>query len=114
MVSLQLFGKTASLEAARQAQDTYSRQGQSYVTDLEGTISVDKSTILLLDIGHKDNSKLCSRLPASIPPLGRSLTHAETRSLLTMPEIRDELWKSVFGGDARAALLDGGARIGAF
>jgi hypothetical protein len=42
------------------------------------------------------------------------LTIAETRTLLTLPEIRDELWKSVFSGTARERLLSGGARIGAF
>ena len=39
---------------------------------------------------------------------------AETRTLLDLPEIRDEMWKSIFQGDARKALLEGGARIGAF
>lgn len=35
--------------------------------------------------------------------LATALT-AEKRTLLTLPEVRDELWKSLFAGDARAAL----------
>ncbi|GFZ42443.1 hypothetical protein JCM24511_00158 [Saitozyma sp. JCM 24511] len=59
----------------------------------EDAITVNKDTVLLLDIGHRDS---------------------KTRTLLTLPEIRDELWKSVFSGTARERLLSGGARIGAF
>ncbi len=38
----------------------------------------------------------------------------ETRTLLTLPEVRTELWKSVFSGKAREKLFNGGARIGLF
>lgn len=39
---------------------------------------------------------------------------SEMRTLLTLPEIRDELWKSVFTGAAREAVIGAGVRIGAF
>lgn len=38
----------------------------------------------------------------------------EQRSLLTLPEIRTELWKSLFSGKARETILNSGAKIGAF
>jgi hypothetical protein len=33
---------------------------------------------------------------------------------LTLPEIRKELWQSIFSGMARKKIIDGGAKIGAF
>ncbi|WVQ78674.1 hypothetical protein IAT38_000761 [Cryptococcus sp. DSM 104549] len=59
----------------------------------EGALNITKDTVLLLDVSHQDS---------------------KTRTILTLPEVRDELWKSVFGGSARKALLEGGARVGAF
>ncbi|OXG10374.1 protein CMS1 [Cryptococcus neoformans Ze90-1] len=59
----------------------------------EGAIKISKDTVLLLDIGHQDS---------------------KTRTILTLPEVRDELWKSVFSGAARKTLLDNGVKIGAF
>ncbi|WWD16377.1 hypothetical protein CI109_100803 [Kwoniella shandongensis] len=58
----------------------------------EGAIKITPTTVVLLDISHKDS---------------------KTRTILTLPEVRDELWKSIFGGEARATLIGGGARIGA-
>lgn len=37
----------------------------------------------------------------------------ETMTLLTLREVRAELWKGVFSGKAREVLLNGGAKIGA-
>ncbi|WRT65824.1 uncharacterized protein IL334_002774 [Kwoniella shivajii] len=59
----------------------------------EGAIKITSDTVLLLDVGHQDS---------------------KTRTILTLPEVRDELWKSVFAGDSRKTLLGGGIRIGAF
>ncbi|KAK4686080.1 protein CMS1, partial [Tremellales sp. Uapishka_1] len=59
----------------------------------ENAIKITKNTVVLLDIGHSDS---------------------KTRSLLTLPEVRDELWKSVFSGAARETLLGGGAKISVF
>ncbi|KIY31682.1 protein CMS1 [Cryptococcus gattii E566] len=59
----------------------------------EGAIKISKNTVLLLDIGHQDS---------------------KTRTILTLPEVRDELWRSVFSGAARKTLLDIGVKIGAF
>ena len=36
------------------------------------------------------------------------------RTLLTLNEVRDELWKVLFSGKSREVLIGGGARIGAF
>ncbi|KAK8861700.1 hypothetical protein IAR55_002523 [Kwoniella newhampshirensis] len=59
----------------------------------EGAIKITSNTVVLLDVSHKDS---------------------KTRTILTLPEVRDELWKSVLGGKAREVLFEGGARIGAF
>ncbi|WWC60439.1 uncharacterized protein I303_103011 [Kwoniella dejecticola CBS 10117] len=59
----------------------------------EGAIKITSDTVLLLDIGHQDS---------------------KTRTILNLPEVRDELWKSVFAGQSRKTLLSGGIRIGAF
>ncbi|WVR03701.1 hypothetical protein IAU60_000696 [Kwoniella sp. DSM 27419] len=59
----------------------------------EGAIKITSDTVVLLDVSHQDS---------------------KTRTILTLPEVRDELWKSVFGGEARVTLLKGGARVGAF
>jgi hypothetical protein len=82
---------------------------------------VDKSTIMLLDLGHKDPSEspLCIMSHAGLFRRRAMYWHsgsryAETRTILTLPEVREELWRSIFQGEARKALLEGGARIGAF
>ncbi|WVF66034.1 hypothetical protein IAT40_000772 [Kwoniella sp. CBS 6097] len=59
----------------------------------EGAIKITSDTVLLLDITHQDS---------------------KTRTILTLPEVRDELWKTVFSGKARETLLNGGVRIGVF
>ncbi|OCF36272.1 protein CMS1 [Kwoniella heveanensis CBS 569] len=59
----------------------------------EGAINITSDTVLLLDISHQDS---------------------KTRTILTLPEVRDELWKTVFSGKARETLLKGGVRIGVF
>ncbi|WVQ77378.1 hypothetical protein IAR50_007063 [Cryptococcus sp. DSM 104548] len=59
----------------------------------EGALKITKHTTLLLDISHQDS---------------------KTRTILTLPEVRDELWKSVFGGEGRKKLLENGAKVGAF
>ncbi|WVQ93666.1 hypothetical protein IAU59_000742 [Kwoniella sp. CBS 9459] len=59
----------------------------------EGAIKITSDTVLLLDVSHQDS---------------------KTRTILTLPEVRDELWKTVFAGKARETLLNGGARIGVF
>ncbi|WVO14720.1 hypothetical protein L204_102358 [Cryptococcus depauperatus] len=59
----------------------------------EDAIQITKDTVLLLDVGHQDR---------------------KTRTILTLPEVRDELWKSVFGHKTRQVLLDNGVRVGAF
>ncbi|WWC68507.1 uncharacterized protein I206_102436 [Kwoniella pini CBS 10737] len=58
----------------------------------EGAIKITSDTVLLLDIGHQDS---------------------KTRTILNLPEVRDELWKSVFAGQSRETLLSGGIHIGA-
>ncbi|OCF56553.1 protein CMS1 [Kwoniella mangroviensis CBS 10435] len=60
---------------------------------VEGAIKITSDTVLLLDVGHQDS---------------------KTRTILNLPEVRDELWKSVFSGKSRETLLGGGIRIGAF
>lgn len=57
----------------------------------DGSLKISNQTIVLLDVGHKD---------------------VKERSLLTLPEVRDELWKSLLSGPARAALKN--ARFTAF
>ncbi|WVW80288.1 hypothetical protein I302_102266 [Kwoniella bestiolae CBS 10118] len=59
----------------------------------KGAIKITSDTVLLLDAGHQDS---------------------KTRTILNLPEVRDELWKSVFAGKSRETLLGGGVRIGAF
>lgn len=64
--------------------------------------------MILLDIGHRDSSQSPTLCAAKT-----SLTKLETRTLLTMPEARTELWKSLFSGEVRKRLIDVGAHIGA-
>ncbi|KAL7424659.1 Protein cms1 [Cryptotrichosporon argae] len=59
----------------------------------QGAIKVTKDTVVLLDLGHRDG---------------------KNRTLLNMYDVRDELWRKVFSGHARVALLGAGARVGAF
>ncbi|WWC88062.1 uncharacterized protein L201_002965 [Kwoniella dendrophila CBS 6074] len=59
----------------------------------EDAIKITSETVLLLDISHQDS---------------------KTRTILNLPEVRDELWKSVFSGKSRETLLKGGVKIGAF
>lgn len=46
--------------------------------------------------------------------LPRVAHRPEQRSLLTLAEVRKELWQSTFSGSSRQKLLEGGAKIGAF
>lgn len=41
------------------------------------------------------------------------LTSPENRTMLSLPEVRDEFWKSLLANKARRALLDGGAHFAA-
>ncbi|ORX35253.1 U3-containing 90S pre-ribosomal complex subunit-domain containing protein [Kockovaella imperatae] len=59
----------------------------------EGALKITKNTVILLDASFHDSKK---------------------RTLLTLPEARTELWKSVFSGKARDTIIKGGARVGAF
>lgn len=58
----------------------------------EDALKLTKETMILLDIGHRDS---------------------KTRTLLTMPEARSEMWKSLFTGDVRKRIMDVGAHVGA-
>lgn len=49
----------------------------------DGALKVSNQTVVLLDVGHRDS---------------------KNRSLLTLPEVRDELWKGLLSGAAREAL----------
>jgi hypothetical protein len=63
--------------------------------------------MILLDIGHRDTSMSSPHDDLS----GRLII--ETRTLLTMPEARSDLWKSLFTGDVRKRIMDVGAHVGA-
>ncbi|EJT48179.1 hypothetical protein A1Q2_06259 [Trichosporon asahii var. asahii CBS 8904] len=58
----------------------------------EGALKITPQTVVILDIGHRD---------------------AKNRTMLSLPEVRDEFWKSLLANKARRALLDGGAHFAA-
>ncbi|KAL1410750.1 Protein cms1 [Vanrija albida] len=59
----------------------------------DGALKVKQETVVLFDIGHRDS---------------------KNRTLLSLPEARDELWKSLLSGDARAALTRARVKYAAF
>jgi protein CMS1 len=81
----------------------------SVVTDVADALKLTKETMILLDIGHRDTSELLAGPSAS----WTKSDDLETRTLLTMPEARTELWKSVFSGEVRKRIMDVGAHVGA-
>ncbi|WOO81616.1 Protein CMS1 [Vanrija pseudolonga] len=59
----------------------------------DGALKVKQETVVLFDIGHRDS---------------------KNRTLLSLPEARDELWKSLLSGEARAALTRARVKYTAF
>ncbi|RXK35007.1 hypothetical protein M231_07737 [Tremella mesenterica] len=57
-----------------------------------GALRLSEGSVILLDLGHEDSKK---------------------RTLITLPEVRDELWKTFFNGKCRQMIL-ANAKIGAF
>ena len=82
-------------------------------------MTIRQQTVILLDLSYRDSS---TTMLMQLALLIRStaddscLTHAlENRTLLTIPEIRDEFWKILFGDKkVREKLLATGVKIAVF